>query len=140
MTLSLTVLGRKARLSPDVLSVLLLIGLWLLYFWRLFTPIPADQLSLQEGDFSGQFVAYAGYQAERLAQGQIPLWDPFNNSGTPFLADTQSAALYPPRLITLVLVNLSGGPTPGILYNALQLEMAAHVLFASLTMYAFVRK
>ena len=101
----------SASLSPrriqqiDLVCVLVLVALWWLFFWRLFTPNPANQQSLVEGDFSGQFVAYAGYQADRLAHGQIALWDPFNNSGHPFLADTQAAALYPPRLITLTVVN-----------------------------------
>ncbi len=63
-----------SRNRLDTLCVLLLIGLWALFFWRLITPTKANQLSLVDGDFSGQFVAYAGYQAERLSQGQIPLW------------------------------------------------------------------
>ncbi len=132
----------KIIVSPDALCIVILVALWGLYFWRLFTPNPINQLSLQEGDFSGQFVAYANYQADRLEHGQIALWDPFNNSGTPFLADTQAAALYPPRLITLTLVNWvsAGNPSPGVLYNALQLEMTAHVLLTSLLFYALLRK
>ena len=127
------------------MCVLVLVALWWLFFWRLFTPVPANQRSLVEGDFSGQFVAYAGYQAERLTSGQIALWNPFNNSGHPFLADTQAAALYPPRLITLAIVNtaarLSGSTvTPGILYSALQFEMAVHALIVSLTLYVLLRR
>ncbi len=140
MKIELTIGTRHLIIPADAVCVILLIALWWLFFWRLFTPNTANQLSLKEGDFSGQFVAYASYQAERLAEGQIALWDPFNNGGTPFLADTQAAALYPPRLVTLALVNLSGDQTPGALYNALQLEMAAHVLFASLTLYVLLRQ
>ncbi len=130
----------QRRIPADVLCVVLLVALWWLFFWRLFTPNTANQLSLKEGDFSGQFVAWAGYQAEQLAQGRIPLWNPFNNSGHPFLADTQAAAFYPPRLIILALTNLGGKPTPGVLYSALQIEMAVHVLIASLLMYTLVRR
>src|SRR5579864_2908624 len=90
---------RRFTVPLDIICMIALIAVWWLFFWRLFTPNAGNQISLVEGDFSGQFVAYASYQAERLAQGQIPLWDPFNNSGTPFLADTQAAVLYPPRLI-----------------------------------------
>jgi hypothetical protein len=116
--------------------VLLLFALWLLFFWRLFTPVEADQASLKQGDFSGQFVAFAAYQYDRLTAGEMPLWNPYNNGGLPFLADTQAAVFYPPRLATIVLAKLSGGFS----YRALELEMTAHVLACSLLMYLFVRR
>ncbi|MDX2160492.1 MAG: YfhO family protein [bacterium] len=125
----------KQRLSPDLAAVALLIGLWLLFFWRLFTPITADQASLKQGDFSGQFVAFAGYQAARWSAGEIPLWNPYNNGGLPFIADTQAAVFYPPRLVTIALSNLAGGWS----YHALELEMTAHVLAYTLFMYSFMR-
>ena len=50
-------LRRWAR--PDAVAVLVLVAIWLLFFWRLFTPIEADQASIKKGDFSGQFVAFA---------------------------------------------------------------------------------
>jgi len=124
------------RLSPDLLAVLGLTALWLLFFWRLFTPISADQVSLKQGDFSGQFVAFGGYQYARFADGEIPLWNPYNNGGLPFIADTQAAVFYPPRLATIMLARLSGGWS----YHALELEMTAHVLAYSLMMYALVRR
>ena len=83
--------------NRDTHAVIVLVLLWLLFFWRLFTPIAADQASLETGDFSGQFVAFAGYQYERLSRGEIPLWNPYNNGGLPFIADTQAAVFYPPR-------------------------------------------
>lgn len=132
-------LSRPRRL-PDALAALALIALWALYFWRLFTPNDADVLSLREGDFSGQFVAFFSYQVERLGAGEIPLWNPYNYAGHPFLADTQSAVFYPPRLLTVALVNALDRTAPGDLYTALQTEMALHVLLASLLMYAFVRR
>ena len=63
----------------------------------LLTPVAADQASLAKGDFSGQFVAFAGYQYDRMTRGEIPLWNPYNNGGLPFIADTQAAVFYPPR-------------------------------------------
>ncbi|MBI5666562.1 MAG: YfhO family protein [Chloroflexi bacterium] len=126
----------RPRLSPDLLAVLMLAALWLLFFWRLLTPIEADQASLKKGDFSGQFVAFAAYQYDRLTAGEVPLWNPYNNGGLPFLADTQSAVFYPPRLATIALSYLSGGWT----YHALELEMAFHMLAYSLLLYALVRR
>ncbi len=128
-------LRRYAR-DPDALAVACLAMLWLFFFWRLFTPVAADQASLAKGDFSAQFVAFAGYQYQRLSQGEIPLWNPYNNGGLPFIGDTQAAVFYPPRWITIALSSLAGGWS----YNALQLEMTAHVLIYSLLMYLFLRR
>lgn len=122
--------------KPDTVAVVILIAIWLLFFWRLFTPIEADQASIKKGDFSGQFVAFAAYQYQRFAAGEVPLWDPYNNGGLPFIGDTQAAVFYPPRLITIGLSKLAGGWT----YHALELEMAFHVLVCSLFMYLLVRR
>jgi hypothetical protein len=119
----------------DVFAIGALIALWLLFFWRMFTPFAADQVSLRQGDFSGQFVAFAGYQYNRLSNGEIPLWNPYNNGGLPFIADTQAAVFYPPRLIALALAHVTGG----FAYHTLELEMTAHVLLHTLMMYGFVR-
>ncbi len=124
-----------AQRHPDALAVVALVFLWLLFFWRLFTPIEADQASLKQGDFSGQFVAFAAYQYERFSQGQVPLWNPYNNGGLPFIADTQAAVFYPPRLLTLAVANLFGGFS----YRALEWEMTAHILLLTLLMYLFMR-
>ena len=122
--------------NKDLGAIVLLVILWLLFFWRLFTPIAADQASLEKGDFSGQFFAFGAYQYERLSQGEIPLWNPYNNGGLPFIADTQAAVFYPPRWITIALSTLGSGWT----YNSLQMEMTAHVLLYTLLMYAFIRR
>lgn len=120
----------------DSIAIVILIILWLIFFWRLFTPIAEDQASLKNGDFSGQFVAFGAYQYERMSQGEIPLWNPYNNAGLPFIADTQATVFYPPRWITMGLSSLAGEWS----YNALQLEMTFHVLLYTLLMYGFMRR
>ena len=127
---------RLRKVSPDVLAILALLLLWGIFFWRLFTPIAADQASFKQGDFSGQFVAFGAYQYERFSQGEIPLWNPYNNGGLPFIADTQAAVFYPPRLLTIAFSSLAGGWS----YNSLQIEAVLHVLLYSLLMYGFVRR
>lgn len=126
----------KRRLPADAAATLGLIALWLLFFWRLFTPVAHDQASFEKGDFSGQFVAFGAYQYARLSEGEIPLWNPYNNGGLPFIADTQAAVFYPPRLVTIGLSRLAGGWS----YHALELEAVFHVLAYSLLMYAFARR
>lgn len=125
-----------SRVSPDVRAVLLLMLLCLLFFWRLLTPVQADRTMLIQGDFSGQFVAFGAYQYDRLTEGEIPLWNPYNNAGLPFIADTQAAVFYPPRLLTIVL----SGLTNGWGYHSLQVEMVAHVFLLTLFMYGFMRR
>jgi hypothetical protein len=119
-----------------MLAISLLFLAWLIFFWRLFTPIAADQAAFKRGDFSGQFVAFGGYHYQRMAHGEIPLWNPYNNGGLPFIADTQAAVFYPPRLLTIALSLAAGEWT----YNALQLEAVFHVLLYSLLMYLLVRR
>lgn len=122
--------------NHDTRAIIVLILLWLIFFWRILTPVTADQASFKQGDFSGQFVAFSAYQYDRMSQGQIPLWNPYNNGGLPFIGDTQAAVFYPPRLITIAIAKLWGGWS----YHALELEAIVHVLFYSLFMYAFIRR
>lgn len=126
----------KLKQSPNAIAVIVLIALWMLFFWRILTPIDADKASFKRGDFSAQFVAFGAYQYERFAAGEIPLWNPYNNSGLPFIGDPQAAVFYPPRLITIGIATLTGGWR----YRALELEAIAHVLFYTLTLYALVRR
>jgi hypothetical protein len=128
------------RWRADLLALLLLLALCWLCFWRLLTPDLANQQSFVDGDFTGQFVSFAHYQAARLARGEVPLWNPYNLGGHPFLADTQSAVFYPPRLLTIAALNLTGGSTPARMLDALQKEVVAHTFLASLLVYAFVRR
>ena len=126
----------RASRHPDIAALVALILAWAFFFWRVLTPNIADQLVFRQGDFSGQFVAFAGYQYKRLAAGEVPLWNPYNNAGLPFIADTQAAVFYPPRLLVLALARLSGGFS----VQVLQLEALLHVGLASLFVYAFVRR
>jgi len=45
----------------------------------------------------------AHYQRESFWQGEVPLWDPLNNCGIPFLAQWNTMVLYPLSLIYILL-------------------------------------
>src|SRR5208283_3705697 len=51
------------------------------------------------------FFAYplAHFQQECFARSELPLWNPYNNCGVPFLAQWNTMPLYPPSLIYLLL-------------------------------------
>lgn len=83
------------QLLPDLVLLLLLVLLPLLYFWRLFTPLAADRMTIVDGDFTQEFFPTALTIARAVQAGEWPLWNPFSNSGTPLLADPQNAFYYP---------------------------------------------
>jgi hypothetical protein len=126
----------KALNRWDTAALGLLCALWLLFFWRLLTPNPADRLTLQPGDFSGQFLAFSAYQYERFASGEIPLWNPYNNAGFPFIGDTQAAVFYPPRLLMMAAASATGGWG----YRPLELEGVLHILMYSVGWYWLLRR
>ncbi|MCC7446991.1 MAG: YfhO family protein [Anaerolineae bacterium] len=124
-----------SRRWPDGLAIIILLLLWLVFFWRLYTPTSADRISISQGDFSGQYYNFSAYQARRFDAGNLfPLWNPYNYAGSPFLADPQASVVYPVRWLFLSLY--SGGRWS---YAALESEVMAHFLLTSLLMYALVR-
>src|SRR5688572_29766045 len=54
-------------------------------------------------DQTVQFVPWTIHAKERLAAGQIPLWNPHSQLGAPFLGNGQSALFYPTTLLHLYL-------------------------------------
>ncbi len=52
-----------------------------------------------QGDF---FFPLKLYTADRIASGQIPLWNPLSGLGEPWLANGQSGVFYPPTLLFLL--------------------------------------
>ena len=110
---------------------------WLLFFWRILTPMQADRLTFQQGDFTLQFLAYRQMAYRQLSVGQFPTIEECLYSGYPFQADPQSQVLYPPVIGTMLVGHALGWPTYPL--RALEWEVMAHVLLAALTMYAFLR-
>jgi 4-amino-4-deoxy-L-arabinose transferase-like glycosyltransferase len=89
---------------------------------------------LPNSDLSGQFHAFALFQAREMAAGRFPLWSPGSYSGIPFAADTQAAVFYPPRLLT-ILISLPWGFS----FYLLELEGLLHIWLAGLFTYLLVQ-
>jgi hypothetical protein len=71
-----------------------------------FAAFPQVLLGLQTfvvRDYGFFVFPLAYYQRECFWQGQLPLWNPYNNCGIPFLAQWNTMSLYPPALIYLLL-------------------------------------
>ena len=84
-------------MPPGLLAVAALAGplLWLApSLLRRQAPSFRDQ-----ADF---FFPLKLFTAERLARGEIPLWNPWSGTGEPWLANGQSGVFYPPGLFFLL--------------------------------------
>ena len=53
-------------------------------------------------DFGHFAYPLAFYQRQSFWRGEVPLWNPYNECGVPFLAQWNTMPLYPPALIYLV--------------------------------------
>ncbi|MDH7600784.1 MAG: YfhO family protein [Armatimonadota bacterium] len=62
----------------------------------------APQWNPLQWDAIAQFYPWRVFYARCVREGKIPLWNPHQFCGTPFLANAQSAVLYPPNLLFIV--------------------------------------
>ncbi|MCC6444804.1 MAG: YfhO family protein [Armatimonadetes bacterium] len=114
------------RVSPDRLVPILLFVLAYLFLWktafgqqallpaRLAAGMAPWQAALADGsqapapwnpllwDGIAQFYPWRNFAARTLGEGVIPLWNPYQFCGTPFVANSQSAVFYPLNLIFLL--------------------------------------
>jgi hypothetical protein len=81
---------RRVR-SPDFLAVLTFSFLSLLFFYDLFN----GRYLLTERDLAPYFIPPRFFWVESIKQGSFPLWNPYQFSGHPFLANPQHALIYP---------------------------------------------
>jgi hypothetical protein len=100
------------------------VGLW----FRFNASPPGFGLEFPS-DFVFYFYPLTARVADRLAAGELPLWNPNGCAGLPLLATLQVAALYPGTWLTLLL------PAD----RALALLMFVETLLGALFAYAFFR-
>ena len=68
------------------------------HFLRGFSPFGSDAQApwnLLHWDGVAQYFPWRSFAARKLHAGQIPLWNPHQFAGTPFVANLQSAVFYP---------------------------------------------
>jgi hypothetical protein len=99
----------------------------------IFSAFPQVLLGLQTfvvRDYGFFVFPLAYYQRECFWRGQLPLWNPYNNCGVPFLAQWNTMPLYPPALIYLLLP----------LEWSLSFFSLLHLFWAGLGMYCLARR
>ncbi|MCZ6673052.1 MAG: hypothetical protein O7C75_08940, partial [Verrucomicrobia bacterium] len=84
-------------------ALLILVGLTRLMFLDVLFSPSAVILSQQGTDLSSQFVYWRDFGFSQLSQGNLALWNPHIFSGMPYFGGFQSALLYPPNWLYLVL-------------------------------------
>lgn len=88
--INLKILKHNVR-NPDTLAILALFIVCLLFFARLFFPIPKIFSTAEIGINDIWYLNFPlkNFLSENLKQGQLPLWDPYRNGGFPDLAEGQ---------------------------------------------------
>ncbi len=86
-------------------------------------------LSKEGADLSDQFVYWRAFGFGELGRGNLALWNPHIYSGAPYLGGMQSALLYPPNWLFLILP-----PAP-----AFNIGIALHVFALGIFMYLWAR-
>lgn len=119
---------RKIHQNRADLALTLMVALLpLLFFWRLWALIPADQQRITAGDFTEQYYPLRAFTATAWAAGRAPLWNPAIFGGQPALADIQSGALYPPHVLQAMALGWAGA---GFSVQALEWQVIFHFSIA----------
>ena len=82
------------------------------------------------GEASLQLYPWRWLAFEELSNGRIPYWNPYNGGGTPLLANYQSAILYPPNWLYLVIPSSF----------AMNLLAIGHIYLAAFGMWHFTHR
>lgn len=106
-------------------SALVLLLLTLGMFGDLFFAARDTVLSELGTDLSSQFIPWREFGFRELRNGNLALWNPHVFAGAPYLGGFQSALLYPPNLLHLLL------PTG----TAINLLIALHIFLGGLFMF-----
>ena len=82
---------------------LFLMGLTLAFLWDIWFAGRTFAMRDTVCDFLPHYL----FSAEAFRAGHLPLWNPFTGFGKPYLADVQTAVLYPPSVFFVLLPKLS---------------------------------
>jgi hypothetical protein len=118
-----TTLNRENWLTPRISFLLIAITL-LVVFWRVI--FGADVFFYRDAGAFGYPMDF--YESQSLAHGQLPLWNPYDHCGVPFLA--QWGRWYPVSFLSLIL--------PVAWFASL--TMVAHLFWGGMGMYWLCRR
>ncbi|HUA68655.1 MAG TPA: YfhO family protein [Candidatus Saccharimonadales bacterium] len=115
----------ESWLWMDQFTVGRLAGLITLFLFALYPGVILGTHSFFYRDFGVFTYPVAYYAHESFWHGQVPLWNPLNNCGVPFLAQWNASVCYPPSLIYMLF------PLPW----SLNIFCLSHLVLAGAGMY-----
>ena len=121
---------RRHERRWDFLCATLLAAMFAAFFWRTISGTayrPADG-----GDLVSFLFPTYRFAAQTLSQGSLPLWNPHQYGGAPFIGDIQAGFLYPPNLLLFLIF-------PSFDYRLMELLSIGHLWWAGLGVYALSR-
>ena len=104
---------------------------------RGFAPFGSDPQApwnILQWDALGQYFPWRFYAAQQLQAGVLPLWNPHQFAGAPFVANGQSAVFYPLNFPFWISEGTSG------VARAFGISAFLHTLLAGLGTYALLQK
>jgi len=112
------------RRSP-LLTLLILTILALIFFFG----VLFQNKTFHYGDLSSYFYPLRSFFFNQVKSGEMPLWNPFDGTGVPTLANPQTGAFYPLNVLYLVMPSL----------RAFNVSIVLHFLIAALGMVLLLR-
>ena len=122
--------NHRSSVSSKVVREWVIAALLLILSVAFFSKLVLGNLVMTGLDVFTYFYPYKAYAAETLRSGSLPLWNPYLFMGVPFLANLQSAVLYPLNVPFYWL------PAPQMVNCSILL----HVFMAAVFTYAFARR
>jgi len=118
---------KKYFFSIIPLGIIFLLVIYL--FGNTLLP-PKGKIIYGEGDIAGNYYFRFNYFAQSIKTGTIPFWNPYNFSGTPFLANPEITGFYPPFWLFFLLP----------LNQSFSIYFFIHIVFAAVSMYWLLRQ
>ena len=113
-----------------LVALSLVVGAIAIWKWRVIaSAFQAYRGGIPAADFYLQIYPMAQRAAEWMREGRLPIWNPYQFGGHPFLATGIYGVLYPLNFLYLLLP----------IEVAMEATMVAHLAAAGLFMYAFAR-
>jgi hypothetical protein len=125
--------SRHAR-STLVAAVVFLVFL-LALFWRLWTPIDGARRSFG-WDAQWEYWGDLQFQHDAYADGELPLWNPYDRAGYPFHTDPQAGILYPATWVALAGTAVTGE----VAYWWIAVKVVFHFWLACFGTWFFLRR
>ena len=127
--------SRSRRALPYAVAGLVFLGFLLLLCWRLWTPIDGARRSFG-WDAQWEYWGDLQFEHDALADGELPLWNPFDRTGYPFHADPQAGLFYPPNWVILAGAGMAGG----VPHIAVTVKVLLHFWLACFGLFVYLRR